>query len=564
MVERVARARGAVSAATGATPGSATLPFPGPAWCLAPDRIAAVDRAAMRAGLPGAALMETAGRAVAEEILARWPAGRVVVFAGGGNNGGDGLVAARILHAAGRRVELVLAFDPARARGDAALEWRLVEPLGLPLARMERPADARAAVAASRGAACIVDALLGTGLSGAVREPVRSAIEALDGAGVPIVAVDAPSGLDGATGRIRGTAARAAVTVTLGFPKPGLFLADGPEVVGTLVVAPLGYPEAALGAAGENPAEWIPLGAAQAALPSRRHDVHKGTAGRLLVVAGSAAYRGAAVLAATAGLRSGAGLCTVAAPEPAATLVLHTTPEAIAIALPSTRSGDLAPRAAELVARAARAADAVAVGPGLGTGAGVRAVVAAVLAAPVPVVVDADALNVLAEDPSPVARAAPVVLTPHPGELGRWLGIEAGAVDAERIDIALAAAARWDVHVVLKGSPTIVADPAGGAAINLTGNPGLATGGSGDVLTGLLGALLAQGAPVSLACRAAVCLHGLAADWASRDLGARGMTTSDLFRYLPLVIREVEGGRGRRLLDALDHRYASLLATRLA
>lgn len=532
-------------------------------WCLSPERIAAVDRAAIEAGLPGAALMETAGRAVAEEILARWPVGRVVVFAGGGNNGGDGLVAARILHLAGRPVSLALAFDPAAATGDAARQWRLVEPLGLPVARFADPAGARAAAETVRGAACVVDALLGTGLSGEVREPVRSAIEALDQAGVPIVAVDAPSGLDGATGRVRGAAARAAVTVTFGFPKPGLFLADGPEVVGTLVIAPLGYPEAALDAAGENPTEWIPLGAAREVLPPRRHDVHKGTAGRLLVVAGSEAYRGAAVLAATAGLRAGAGLCTVAAPEAAATLVLQTTPEAIAITLPS-RSGGLAPRAAELVARAARAADAIAVGPGLGTGAGVRAVVAAALAAPVPIVVDADALNVLAEDPSPVVRAAPIVLTPHPGELGRWLGIEAGAVDAERIDVALAAAARWNVHVVLKGSPTIVADPAGGAALNLTGNPGLATGGSGDVLTGLLGALLAQGAPVTLASRAAVCLHGLAADWASRDLGARGMTTSDLLRYLPLVIREVEGGRGRRLLDTLDHRYGSLLATGLA
>jgi NAD(P)H-hydrate epimerase len=194
----------------------------------------------------------------------------------------------------------------------------------------------------------------------------------------------------------------------------------------------------------------------------------------------------------------------------------------------------------------------------------VREVVRAALSAPCPAVVDADALNAIASDPSPVVRSAPVVLTPHPGELGRWLGRSAGEVDGARVEAAREAAARWRAHVVLKGSPTVVAEPDGGAALNLTGNPGLATGGSGDVLTGLLGSLLAQGAPAALACRAAVCLHGLAADWASRDLGQRGMTPSDLFRYLPLAIREVESGRGRRLLDGLDHRYASLLAAGLA
>jgi NAD(P)H-hydrate epimerase len=507
--------------------------------------------------------METAGTAVAEEILARWPAGRVVVFAGGGNNGGDGLVAARLLHGAGRTVELVLFFDPPPASGDAALQWRLLEPLGLPTSRIGSAEEARVAALRARDAACVVDALLGTGLTGDVREPLRSAIEALDAAGVPIVAVDAPSGLDGATGRVRGAAARAAVTVTLGFPKPGLFLGEGPERVGRLVLAPLGYSPAALEAAGDDPLEWIPLAAARVALPPRRHDAHKGSAGRLLVVAGSAEYRGAAVLASKAALRSGVGLCVVAAPAGAAALVLEASPEAIAVALPA-RAGGLGARAADLVARAATQADAVAIGPGLGTGPGVRKVVLAALSAPCPAVVDADALNALAGDPSPVVRSAPVVLTPHPGELGRWLGRSAREVDEARVEAAREAAERWRAFVVLKGSPTVVADPDGGAALNLTGNPGLATGGSGDVLTGLLGSLLAQGVPAPLASRAAVCLHGLAADWASRDLGERGMTPSDLFRYLPLAIREVESGRGRRLLDGLDHRYASLLAAGLA
>ena len=540
------------------------VPLPGPHWILTPALSAAVDAAAIRAGLPGAAMMETAGRAVADAIAGRWPEGRVVVFAGGGNNGGDGLVAARWLHAAGRSVELALFFDPSRSTGDAALQWRLIEPLGLTVTRVADPRAARAAVDGARGAACAVDALLGTGLEGDVREPIRSAIEALGASALPVLAVDGPSGLDGETGRVRGAAARAEITVTFGFPKPGLFLADGPERAGRLIVVPLGVPSAALGAAGEAPLEWIGLADAAAALPPRRHDVHKGAAGRLLVVAGSATYRGAALLTATAALRSGAGICVVATPEPVVPSLVAALPEAIALALPMTKSGALSAKAGELIASAALEADAVAIGPGLSTGAGVRALVEAALASPRPVVLDADGLNVLAGDPSPLARDAPVAITPHAGELGRWLGRDAAAVDAERIACAMEAARRWGAQVVLKGSPTVVAEPGGRTALNLSGNPGLAVGGSGDVLTGVLGALLAQGTDPALACRAAPCIHGLSADWASRDLGERGMTPGDLLRYLPLAIREIEAGRGRDLLAAIDHPRAALLGASTA
>ena len=539
-------------------------PLAGPAWVLTPAQAAAVDAAAIRAGLPGASMMETAGRAVAEAIAGRWPEGRVVVFAGGGNNGGDGLVAARWLHAAGRPVELALFFDPGRSRGDAATQWRLAEPLGLPVTRVADPAGARAAVDAARGAACAVDALLGTGLAGDVREPIRSAIQALDASPVPVVAVDAPSGLDGETGRVRGAAARAELTVTFGFPKPGLFLAEGPQKAGRVIVVPLGVPPAALEAAGDSPLEWISLAEAGAALPPRRHDAHKGAAGRLLVVSGSAAYRGAALLTASAALRSGVGICVVATPEPVVASLVAALPEAIALALPLTGSGALSARARELVASAAQEADAVAIGPGLSTGPGVRALVEAALSAPRPAVLDADGLNALAADPSPITRDAPVAITPHPGELGRGLGRDAAAVDADRIVCAREAASRWGTHAVLKGSPTVVAEPGGRAALNLSGNPGLAVGGSGDVLTGVLGSLLAQGVPPALACRAAPCLHGLAADWARRDLGERGMTPGDLLRYLPLTIRELEAGRGRELLAAIDHPRAALLGANVA
>jgi NAD(P)H-hydrate epimerase len=276
-------------------------------------------------------------------------------------------------------------------------------------------------------------------------------------------------------------------------------------------------------------------------------------------VAGSEAYRGAAILTASAALRSGVGLCVVATPERVVDPLVASLPEAIAVALPRTKSGALSSAAADRVAAAAAEADAVAVGPGLSTGGGVRAIVEAALRADRPAVLDADGLNVLAQDPAAIDRSAPVVMTPHPGELGRWLRKSAAEVDADRLACAKASARKWGTHVVLKGSPTVVAEPGGRTALNLTGNPGLAVGGSGDVLTGLLGALLAQGASPASACRAAPCVHGLAADWASRDLGQRGMTPGDLLRYLPLVIRELERGLGGELLAAIDHPRAALL-----
>ncbi|MFN2421671.1 MAG: NAD(P)H-hydrate dehydratase [Gemmatimonadota bacterium] len=534
--------------------------FPGPRWCLTPHQMAAVDRAAIAGGLHGAALMESAGGSVAEVIRERWTTpGRAFVLVGGGNNGGDGLVVARHLSGAGWRVELALFVDPADLEGDAARQWELIDPLTLPVERVGDRSAARAAVARARGATVAIDALLGTGLQGTVREPMRTAIEALGGIDVPIVAVDTPSGLDGATGRILGAAARADLTVTFGFPKPGLLMGDGPEVVGRLVVAPLGYPPAALAEAGATPLEWIALEEAVTALPPRRHDLHKGEAGRLLVVAGSEAYAGAAILTATAALRSGAGICVVATTASVAERVLAALPEAIVERLPADRSGALDGRGAPRVRELAAEADAIACGPGLTTGAGVRKVLAAALTNAAPAVVDADALNALAADPAPVGREGSTLLTPHPGELGRWLDRPAGEIDRERIAAAREAAGRWGAIVVLKGSPTVVAEADGRAALNLTGNPGLAVGGSGDVLTGLVGALLAQGVTPSLAARAGALLHGLAADWARADLGERGLVPSDLFRYLPLTIREVAAGRGAALIGRLDHRYGQLL-----
>ncbi len=536
-------------------------PWRAPRWCLTPDEMAAVDQRAVEAGLPGMALMETAGRAVADAVDRRWPhGGRVVVLAGGGNNGGDGLVAARVLASRGWAVELELLADPRRLSCDAGRQWALVEPPALASRRVVEVEEAGGLAERVVGATCVVDALLGTGLSGDVREPIRSALEALARSDIPVVAVDAPSGLNGATGVARGVATRADLTVTFGFPKPGLFLADGPERVGVLVPVDLGYPPGCLAAAGPRPLEWIGLAEARRALPRRRHDAHKGSAGRLVLVAGSERFRGAALLAAGAALRSGVGMCVVAAPEGIAEFLVGHRPEAIVEALPADAEGGLAAEAAERLTEILATADAVALGPGLTTEAGVRAVVAAALDVELPAVVDADALNVLADDPRPARRGPPTVLTPHPGELGRWLDRPAADVDRDRLAAAREAARRWESHVVLKGSPTVVAAPSGETALNLTGGPALATGGSGDVLTGLLGSLLAQGVDAATASRAAPFLHGLAGDRAARDRGDRGVLPSDLVRVLPIVVREIVAGRGATLIADLRPDRAALLA----
>ncbi len=521
--------------------------------------MAAVDAAAIDAGLPGVALMETAGRAVTAAILGRWgETGRARILVGKGNNGGDGLVVARTLVGAGWEVELALFCDPAELIGDAGAQWALIEPMGLVVERIESDSQA-AALGRSDEFTCSVDALLGTGLRGDVREPMRTAIGALNEGPVPVIAVDAPSGLDGLTGRPHGIAVRALLTVTFGFPKPGLFLGVGPVHTGHLIVAPLGYPPGALEAAGSRPLEWSGLETACAALPPLALDAHKGSAGKLLLIAGSEEYRGAAVLAATAALRSGVGLCTIATPASIAEFIVGTVPEVIVESLAVTDAGELSSSSAKRVARLAEGVDAIAIGPGLGGSSGVRPVVEAAIAAGAPLVVDADGLNALADAPGTIQRDPPTVITPHPGELARWLSDSPETVDAERIEAAPRAADRWGIHVVLKGAPTITADPDRRATLNLTGNPGLATGGSGDVLTGLLGALLAQGVSAPLAARAAPLLHGLAADWAAHDLGERGLVPSDLFRYLPLTIRELTAGGGPALLERIDHRYAALL-----
>jgi hydroxyethylthiazole kinase-like uncharacterized protein yjeF len=489
-------------------------------------------------GLPGCVLMENAGAAVARVVAERYPDGPVVVVAGRGNNGGDGFVVARRLGA--RAVVLLLARRDA-VTGDAALHLGALERAGGRVLETVEDADWGEAESRLAGARVVVDALLGTGLR---RRPEGSAargIGAMTSAartGVPVVAVDLPSGIVSDGGLLEWEAVPATVTVTFGAPKRGHVLPPGCDRVGELLVADIGIPDSLLTGAGMSLVESRDV---LAVFPRRSADAHKGTAGRLLIVAGSIGKTGAAVLAGTAALRAGSGLVTVATAAPALELVAVGRPELMTEPLPIEPDGTLGERAVERCLALAEERDAVVLGPGLGlAGETPRFVSSFARECPRPLLVDADGLTALKDDvPATAERSRPTLLTPHPGEAGRLLGLSARDVQARRVEAATKLARVRNAVVALKARRTLVAHPDGRVAVNPTGNPGLATGGSGDVLSGILGALLARGLDPWLAGAAGVYLHGVTGDRVAARSGQEGILAGDLCEALPEALGEL-------------------------
>ncbi|WP_299132286.1 NAD(P)H-hydrate dehydratase [uncultured Amaricoccus sp.] len=459
---------------------------------LTSSQMREADRRAIAGGVPGIALMEAAGRAVAEAASRLVPAGPALVLAGPGNNGGDGFVAARLLAEAGREVSVFLLGDPERLTGDARLAFE----------RWARPASP--ATADLPPAAVVIDALFGTGLQRPLTGLPADLVAAMDRHPAPVIAVDVPSGLDADSGQPLGAAPRAAATVTFFRPKPGHLLYPGRALCGALTLADIGIPDAVLDGLGvsifENTPELWPEAPVR---PSS--EGHKYNRGHAIVVSGPLHRTGAARLAADAALRAGAGLVTLASPGSAlAVNAAHLTAVMLA-------------RVNDAAALATLLADprhgAVALGPGLGTGADQRALVLAALASPAAAVLDADALTAFAADPETLfaaigARAAPVILTPHDGEFAR-LFPDLAALPA-KTERAAAAAARSGATLILKGADSVIAAPDGRLAINGNAPPWLATAGSGDVLAGIAAGLAAQRLPGWPAAAAAVWLHGAA------------------------------------------------------
>lgn len=493
-----------------------------------------IDRTAIEDfGVPSLTLMDRAGRAVAEAAAAlAAPAGRFLFVCGGGNNGGDGYVAARLLRGAGRDARVLSLVPADRLSPDARAVREQAERAGVPIDEAGELAELDAGVGD-----VVVDAVFGTGLRRPPEGPFAAAIariEAARVAGARVLAVDVPSGLSADTGRPLGPCVRADRTITFGFTKRGLVLHPGAEWAGEVTVADIGIPPQA---AARVPVSCELLTEVEARLlvPPRRPDAHKGDAGRVLVVAGSPGKTGAAHLALWGALRGGAGLVTLASRPEVLPLALAGRPEAMSVAIHG--NGPLGRADLQPLLSAAGGCDAVVVGPGIPRGPETGELLRAFLErVRLPAVVDADGLNAIAEDPSFLRElAAPAILTPHPGEMARLTGRTIDEVQQDRIGLATEVARGWRSVVVLKGARTVVADPEGPATIIPTGNAGLATGGTGDVLAGLVGSLVAGGIRPAAAARAAAWVHGRAGDLAAARHGERGLLAGDVADALGAV-----------------------------
>jgi hydroxyethylthiazole kinase-like uncharacterized protein yjeF len=510
--------------------------------------------------VPSLTLMETAGKSVAEFVRSQFPdfARRpIVVLCGKGNNGGDGFVVARHLRKMGAKPHVFLFADPREVKGDAATNLKRWKQAGGKVTVIRDSAALNSAKIDFGKDAITVDALLGTGTRGPVEGLLREVIDRIDSQAKAIVAVDIPSGLQADTGEVQGAAVVANHTVTFTAPKPGFFLGEGSRNVGHLLVRDIGSPRQLIEETGKGTLRWSEPSAFAPFARRRKADGNKGDYGHALIVAGSVGKTGAAVLAGTAALRAGAGLVTVATPEPALPVIAAHTPELMTEPLAATRVGTVSERSLEanFFETLLKGKRSLAIGPGLSTNSETQAFIRNVVKNQrgIPIVLDADGLNAFAGQAAELKRADGLLcITPHPGEMARLLGCRVPEVQARRVEVARKAAADWNACVVLKGYQTVIASARGEVYINSTGNPGMATGGTGDVLTGILAGLVAQygkGLDSSNCAQLisfGVYLHGLAGDIAYADSGEAPIIASDLIRALSQAYRQfyAESGRG--------------------
>jgi NAD(P)H-hydrate epimerase len=482
------------------------------------------------------------------------------VICGGGNNGGDGFVIARILHNQGRDVEVYLTAGPGKLKGDAKINYNAAKKFGVNI----YPVKKFLAFGVSRISRkwLIVDALLGTGLSKEVRSPFSDVINKVNRLSCPVVAVDIPSGISSDTGQVMGCAVKAQCTVTFGLPKRGHFLFPGAEYSGELFTEDIGFPNSLLRSDNIR-VHSVQRSDAGALLLPRSKNSHKGTYGHVLLVAGSKGKTGAALMAAKACLRAGAGLVTIGIPESLVNAFQSRVTEEMILPLADKGDGTVSFSAADDILDFLRKrGNVLAIGPGLSVDKEISKLVRKLITeSTVPIVVDADGLNAVAGKTSILRKSrAPVVLTPHAGEMGRLLkqrsavsGQRSGTdysrgdsgisgsdyMERDRIETAVSFAKENRVYLVLKGAPTITAIPDGRSFINSSGNPGMSTAGTGDVLTGMISALLAQNLDARDASVLGVYLHGIAGDAVARQKGVRSLVASDIIKTIPSVIKSV-------------------------
>jgi NAD(P)H-hydrate epimerase len=487
-------------------------------------------------GIPSLVLMENAGRQVVAAMEAAYEArlnGRVAVLCGRGNNGGDGFVVARTLMQRGIDAAVFVIGSLADVRGDAKTNLDILGRLGVTVVEIGDEQTWELHFSEISQCTLIVDAIFGTGLKAALGGMMETIVADVNASSIPIVAIDLPSGLSADTPHVIGDCIDASMTVTLAAPKLPLVLPPGEEHAGDVVIADIGIPHEVIDGVEGQHIELLTPEQLRDVVEPRAADSHKGDFGRVTIVAGSRGKTGAAHLAAMGALRSGAGLVTVATPSSALPIVASMAAEMMTEALAESSDGSISAKAIDRLLELRH--DVIACGPGLGRGPGVTDFVRALLdRAAVPLVLDADAITVLADDPGRLVgrEERDVIITPHPGEMARLIGSSIDEVQSNRIDVATDFATTHRVYVVLKGHRTIIASPDGHVFINPTGNAGMATGGTGDVLTGMIAAWLAQLLDAEAACRLAVFLHGAAGDLAEAQEGQVAMVATDVIAHL--------------------------------
>jgi hydroxyethylthiazole kinase-like uncharacterized protein yjeF len=508
-----------------------------------------LDRRAIEEfGVAAELLMENAGQAVYFALLNEFgiEGKRFVVFCGLGNNGGDGLVVARKLHSSGGSVKVFVLGDPGRFKGAAKTSADIVSRLPIEVRQIESAEEAQTEVAHCN---CIVDAILGTGLTREVTGLYRDVIERINGSGKTVFSIDIPSGVHGDTGKAMGAAVRADVTVTFGLPKIGNMLFPGYDLGGKLYVSHISFPPIMYDA-DTLKVEISP----PTELPPRGKDGHKGDFGQALFIAGAAGYFGAPYLSALSFLKAGGGYSRLAAPRSIVPFIASKGSEIVFVPQVETDSGSIALQNKPALLELSERMDMVILGPGLSLDSETQQLVRELTAETnKPLLIDGDGITAVCQDLGIVKeRQAETILTPHLGEMSRLTGTSVREIDANKVDVLQRTAAELNATVVLKGAHSLIGYPDGRVFINMSGNPGMATAGSGDVLTGTIAAMFGLGLPLSTSVRQGVFAHGLAGDLAAEDWGEDGITAQDILDYLPPAMKMIRQG----LNEALRERYA--------
>lgn len=494
--------------------------------------------------IPSLLLMENAGLKVLEtvnRIVGHQPRARITILAGKGNNGGDGLVLGRHLINAGAAVGIFLLGDSGHLTHDAQVNYLILEKMKAAIYSLNPEQNFDRLVTNLLSADLIVDAMYGIGFRGSLDDFETRVVQMVNLSKAPVVAVDIASGVEANTGMVHGIAIKADYTVTFARPKLGQYLEPGQSYSGRLIVADISIPIPLLEHAGLK-LNLIDQEMVSPLIKPRQSESHKGSYGHVLVTGGSTGMTGAVIMASCAALRSGAGLVTAALPKSLMPILEASTLEVMSRPLPETREAGIAAEALPELQNLLKTVSVCAIGPGISRYPEANAIVRFVLEnSRVPVLVDADGLNALAGDVGIFKNLqVPVVITPHPGEMSRLTGLTIGEIQSNRLEIAHKYAVDWGITIVLKGNKTVVASPSGDVFINTSGNPGMATAGSGDVLSGIIVGLVAQGLSPQQAAVAGVYIHGCCGDKAAGAGSEQGLIAGDLIDQLPYVLKELE------------------------